>query len=459
MAHAKILVADDNPGLLTLLQRRLQSAGYQVTLTGSGAEALARAQEDLPDLAIVDLKMAGMDGMALMQRLLQLSPTLPVIILTAHGTISNAVEATKQGAADYLAKPFDAPDLLHRIEQALEMRRLQGENAQLRTLVQDRYHFANIVATSDTMQRVLHQVAQIAATEATVALYGESGTGKELIAKAIHAASRRVQGPFIALNCGAIPEGLLENELFGHVKGAYTGANQTKRGLLQQADGGTLFLDEIAELSPALQVKLLRVLQEYEFSPLGAERSVKVDFRLIAATNQNLWKAVSERRFRADLYYRVHVIPVVLPPLRERPEDIPLLAQYYRHRFAQELHKDVQGFAPEAMQRLMLYKWPGNVRELTNVVERAVVLAPHRLITRDLLLLEGSQRQGARTALVSFQDARDDFERTYLIQVLTAAKGNVSRAAALAGKHRADFYKLLRKHGLDPGRFKADTSA
>jgi two-component system response regulator GlrR len=459
MANAKILVADDHPGLLTLLKRRLQSAGYQVTLTGSGEEALARAQEALPDLAIVDLKMAGMDGMALMQRLLQLSPTLPVIILTAHGTIPNAVEATKQGAYDYLAKPFESADLLHRIEKALELRHLQGENAQLRTLVQDRYHVDNIVAASGTMQRVLQQVAQIAATEATVALYGESGTGKELIAKALHAASRRVQGPFIALNCGAIPEGLLENELFGHVKGAYTGADQAKRGLLQQADGGTLFLDEIAELSPALQVKLLRVLQEYEFAPLGAERSVQVDFRLIAATNQDLWKAVGERRFREDLYYRVHVIPVVLPPLRERPEDIPLLAQHYLHRFGQELHKDVQGFAPEAMQRLMRYDWPGNVRELTNVVERAVVLAPHRLITPDLLLLESRQRPGPHTALVSFQDARDDFERRYLIQALTATKGNVARAAARAGKHRADFYKLLRKHGLDPGRFKADTSA
>jgi two-component system, NtrC family, response regulator GlrR len=355
MTNEKILVAEDNPGLLTLLKGRLQTAGYQVTLTGGGEEALARAQEELYDLAIVDLKMAGMDGMTLMQRLLHRYPTLPVIILTAHGTIPSAVEATKHGAYDYLTKPFDPQELLYRIEQALKRRRLKGENAQLRPLVQDRYHFNNIVAASDTMHRVLHQVHQIAATDATVALYGESGTGKELIAKAIHAASRRVHGPFIAINCGAIPEGLLENELFGHVKGAYTGANQAKKGLLQQADGGTLFLDEIAELSPALQVKLLRVLQEYEFAPLGAERSVQVDFRLIAATNQDLWKAVGERRFREDLYYRVHVIPVCLPPLRERPEDIPLLAHHYLQHFGQELHKDVQGFSPEAMQRLMRY--------------------------------------------------------------------------------------------------------
>jgi two-component system, NtrC family, response regulator GlrR len=326
-------------------------------------------------------------------------------------------------------------------------------------MVQDRYHFDNIVAASDKMDHVLQQASQIAATDATVAIYGESGTGKELIAKAIHAASRRVHGPFIAINCGAIPEGLLENELFGHVKGAYTGADQAKRGLLQQADGGTLFLDEIAELSPALQVKFLRVLQEYEFSPLGAERSVKVDFRLIAATNQDLWKAVGERRFREDLYYRVHVIPVFLPPLRERPEDIPLLAHYYMQRFCQELHKDVQGFSPEAMQRLMLYEWPGNVRELTNVIERAVVLATHSLITPDLLLLGSSQGQVSNTDLLSFKKAREDFERMYLVQALTATKGNVSRAAALSGKHRADFYKLLRKHALDPGSFKDDKSS
>lgn len=459
MANEKILVADDNPGLLTLMKVRLQNAGYQVTLTGGGEEALARAQEELHDLAIVDLKMAGMDGITLMQRLLHLYPTLPVIILTAHGTISNAVEATKKGAYDYITKPFDPKDLLHRIEKALEMRQLKGENAQLRTLVQERYHFDNIVAASDKMQRVLHQVHQIAATDATVALYGESGTGKELIAKAIHASSRRVHSPFIAINCGAIPEGLLENELFGHVKGAYTGADQAKKGLLQQADGGTLFLDEIAELSPALQVKFLRVLQEYEFSPLGAERSVKVDFRLIAATNQDLWKAVSERRFREDLYYRVHVIPVFLPPLRERPEEIPLLAHYYMQRFCQELHKDVQGFSPEAMQRLMLYEWPGNVRELTNVIERAVVLATHSLITPDLLLLGSAQGQISNTDLLSFKEAREDFERTYLIQALTTTRGNVSRAAALSGKHRADFYKLLRKHDLDPGSFKDDKSS
>jgi two-component system response regulator GlrR len=456
MAGEKILVADDDPGLLTLMKVRLQTAGYRTTLAAGGEEALSRAQEESYDLAIVDLKMAGMDGMALLQHLLRLHPTLPVIILTAHGTIASAVEATKKGAYDYLTKPFDPKDLLHRIEKALEVRRLKGEVEQLRTLVQERYHVDNIVATSEKMQHVLRQVGQIAATDATVALYGESGTGKELIAKTIHAASHRSRGAFVAINCGAIPEGLLENELFGHVKGAYTGADQTKSGLLQQADGGTVFLDEIAELPLTLQVKFLRVLQEREFSPLGAGRPIKVDFRLIVATNQDLWKAVSAHRFREDLYYRIHVIPLHLPPLRERPEDIPLLAHHFVQRLSRELHKDVQGFSPEAMQCLMLYEWPGNVRELSNVVERAVVLTTQRLITPALLLLGSRHMQSASPELLSLKEARENFERVYLMQVLTATRGNVSQAAALSGKYRADFYKLLRKHALDPGAFKSD---
>jgi two-component system response regulator GlrR len=258
----------------------------------------------------------------------------------------------------------------------------------------------------------------------------------------------------VAINCGAIPEGLLENELFGHGKGAYTGANQAHRGLLRQADGGTLFLDEIAELSLALQVKFLRVLQEQEFYPLGTDQPTKADFRLIAATNQDLWEAVGSGRFREDLYYRVHVIPVVLPPLRERPEDIPLLAHHFLQRFASALQKAVQGFSVEAMQQLMGYSWPGNVRELANVVERAVVLATTDQITPDLILLGRLPPQAPKSAPVLFKEARAAFERAYLAQVLTATRGNVSRAAELSGRHRAELYKLLRKYGLEPASFK-----
>jgi two-component system response regulator GlrR len=454
MPGEKILVVDDDPGLLTLMKVRLEAAGYETTMAEEGEKALALALEEVYDLAIIDLKLNGIDGISLLEKLLRLHPYLPVIILTAHGTIASAVEATKKGAYDYLTKPFDPKDLLHRIEKALEVRRLRGEVEQLRTLVRERYHPDNIVASSDKMQQVLGQVAQIAVTDSTVCLYGESGTGKELIAKSIHALSHRARGPFVAINCGAIPESLLENELFGHVKGAYTGADQPQRGLLRQADDGTLFLDEISELSPALQVKFLRVLQEREFYPLGAGQPTKVDFRLIAATNQDLWDAVCKGKFREDLYYRVHVIPVFIPPLRERPEDIPSLAHYFLQRFSQAIHKQIEGFSPEAMQQLMLYNWPGNARELANVVERAVVLATQGLITPDLLLLGRQPSQSAKAELLQFKDARAVFERAYLVQVLTATRGNVSRAAELAGRHRAEFYKMLRRCGLDPGTFK-----
>ncbi|MGH7965111.1 MAG: sigma-54 interaction domain-containing protein, partial [Candidatus Binatia bacterium] len=347
--------------------------------------------------------------------------------------------------------------LLHRLQRALEVRQLRGEVERLRTLVQERYQFDHIIASSEKMHKVLSQVMQIAATDSTVSLYGESGTGKELIAKAIHMASNRASGPFVAINCGAIPETLLENELFGHTKGAYTGADRTKKGLLQQADGGTLFLDEISELPSTLQVKFLRVLQEREFYPLGAEQPSKVDIRLVAATNQDLGKAVAEGKFREDLYYRIHVIPIFLPPLRERTEDIPLLAYHFVQSFSREMNKEVRDFSPEALRRLMQYGWPGNVRELANVVERAVVLATNSMVTPDLLLLGKAEVEISQSGeLTSLREAREKFEKGYLVQVLTTAKGNVSRAAELAGKDRAEFYKLLRKHTLDPGAFKGE---
>jgi two-component system response regulator GlrR len=459
MAGEKILVVDDDRGLLTLMKVRLEGAGYKVMLAERGTDALTRASEDTPELAIVDLKMEDMDGITLLEKLLQICPELPVLILTAHGTIASAVEATKKGAYDYLQKPFDAKDLLHRLKQALEVRRLKGEVERLRTLVEERYHFAHILTANQRMQQILRQVAQIAATDSTVCIYGESGTGKELIAKAIHVASRRTAGPFVAINCGAIPEGLLENELFGHVKGAYTGADQSKKGLLQQAEGGTLFLDEIGELPQALQVKFLRVLQEREFLPLGGVQPAKVDFRLIIATNQNLGASVAAGKFREDLYYRIHVVPIFLPPLRERPEDIPLLAQHFLRRFSQEMEKRLQGFTPEAMQQLMSYDWPGNVRELANVVERAVVLASDDGVTIDLLLLDKREAEKPRSGLLTLKEIREQSEKNYLVQVLTSAGGNVSRAAGLADMDRAHFYKLLRKYALDPAVFKGEKSS
>jgi len=456
-AKAKILVVDDDPGIRHLLQLHLSSANYHVTLTETSSEALEKATAEIFDLAIVDLRIGDEDGIVLLEQLLHIQPTLPVIIATAHATIESAVEATKKGAYDYLTKPFEATDLLHRIEQALEVYRLKTEVERLRTMVQDRYQFDNIITVTDVMHTVLRQVAQIAITDSTVCVYGESGTGKELIAKAIHVASRRALGPFVAINCGAIPEGLLENELFGHMKGAYTGADRPKKGFLQQADSGTLLLDEIGELPPMLQVKFLRVLEEREFYPLGSSQPIKVNIRLVAATNQDLGKLVSQGKFREDLYYRLHVLPIFLPPLRERPGDIIPLAQHFMQRFASEMSKEIKGFTAEALQRLMLYEWRGNVRELANVIERAVVLSSTSMITPDLLLLGKPEVQSTQQKEpTTLREAREQFERKYLIHVLTSVKGNVSRAAEVSGKDRAEFYRLLRKHSLVPSTFKSE---
>lgn len=456
MTDTKILVVDDDPSLRMLMQLRLEAAGYSLTLAEGGAEALERASEEVFSVALVDMRLGDTDGITLLEKLLRKQPSLSVIIVTAHGSIANAVEATKKGAYDYITKPFEPKDLLHRIENALELRRLKGEVERLRTLVHERYHFDNIIATSESMQHVLRQVAQIAATDSTVCIYGESGTGKELIARAIHVASRRASGPFIPINCGAIPEGLLENELFGHTKGAYTGADRAQTGLLLQAEGGTLFLDEISELPQSLQVKFLRVLQEREFYPLGSGQPVKVDIRLVTATNQDLTKLVAEGKFREDLYYRIHVIPVSLPPLRDRFEDIPLLASFFLQRFSRDMHKEVTGFSPETLRQLMMYDWPGNVRELANVMERAVVLSTSSTITPDLLLLGKREivEASEKGAIEPLREAREKFEKSYLVHVLTATRGNVSRASECARKDRAEFYRLLRKYALDPNVFK-----
>ncbi len=454
---AKILVVDDDPGILNLLKLHLETANFHVTLTETSSEAIAQATAEIFDLAFVDLRIGDEDGIGLLEQLLRIQPTLPVIIATAHATIETAVDATKKGAYDYLTKPFETTDLLHRIEQALEVYHLKTEVERLRTMVEERYQFDNIITVTEVMQKVLRQVAQIAVTESTVCIYGESGTGKELIAKAIHIASRRAQGPFVAINCGAIPEGLLENELFGHMKGAYTGADRPKKGYLQQAEGGTLLLDEIGELPPMLQVKFLRVLEEREFYPLGSSQPLKINLRLVAATNQDLGKLVSQGKFREDLYYRLHVLPIFLPPLRDRPGDIAPLAQHFMQRFAQDLSKEIKGFTPEALKRLMLHEWRGNVRELANVIERAVVLTPTSMITPDLLLLGKPETQSMQpTEPSTLREAREKFERTYLIQVLTSVKGNVSRAAEVSGKDRAEFYRLLRKHALTPSEFKSE---
>jgi two-component system, NtrC family, response regulator GlrR len=454
MMQAKILIVDDDPGMCSLLHLRLAAAGYQVSVAQEAGEAVARAREEGYDLALVSVTLEDAQGRSVLERLLRTQPALPLLLLGPPGSLSPTSVAPPYSPAAFLLNPCDPHTLLHRVEKTLAVRRYKEQVERLRTLMEHRAHFNTLIVASAQMYHVLSQVIQLAATDSTVCLSGESGTGKELIARAIHVASPRAPGPFTPLNCGAIPEGLLENELFGHTKGAYTGADQAKRGLLQQAEGGTLFLDEIGELPAPLQVKLLRVLQEREFSPLGAGPSIKLNIRLVAATNHDLMKLVVAGKFRADLYYRISVIPLLLPPLRERPEDIVVLALHFLQHFSRALQKEIRGFAPATLHQLLLHDWPGNVRELANVVERAVVLAPTSLITADLLHLGSQTYQSAQPRLLPWREARRQFEKGYLAQVLTLVKGNISRAAELAERDRAEFYRLLRKHEMDPDAYR-----
>jgi len=455
----KILVVDDEPNIRELIQMRLASQGYEVIATANGAEALSAAKRAVLDLAIVDLKLGPEEnGLRVMEQLFLINPQLPVIILTAHGSIENAVEAVKKGAYSYLTKPYKPEELILHIKNALEKQRLSQRVATLEAMLQERFQAKSIVAQSPRMKEALEQVERAAQTDATIAIYGESGTGKELIAQIIHLQSRRSRGPFVALNCGALPEGLLENELFGHTRGAYTDARETRLGLFAQADKGTIFLDEIGDTSPALQVKLLRVLQERELRPLGGERAIKVDVRVIVASNRDLRQAVEKGAFREDLFYRIHVVPIYLPPLRERREDIPLLVDLFVQQFRAEMGKEVTGVAPAAMQKMMLYHWPGNVRELKNVIERAVILTTHSLIDeQDLMHMTRAgdgQSSAAGTGYPAYKDAKEDFEKGYLIQLLSQVKGNVVQAAKLAQRYRGDFYRLMKKYGLKAEDFK-----
>ncbi|TAL12242.1 MAG: sigma-54-dependent Fis family transcriptional regulator [Nitrospirae bacterium] len=456
MAQERILTVDDDQGLLQLLKMRLTAMGFDVTACASGEAAIDVAKREVFDLAITDLRLPDRDGLAVLEELLLIHPSLPVLLLTAHGSIPNAVEAMQKGAYGYLTKPFDDKELKIVIEKALAQQRMSREIERLRSLVKELYGLENVVARSPAMQVLLQQVAHVADTDATACISGETGTGKEVIARVIHCNSRRGRGPFVAVNCGAIPESLFESELFGHVKGAFTGAHYAKRGLLQSADGGTLFLDEIGEMPLALQVKLLRALQEHEVVEVGAERPTKIDVRIITSTNRDLEQAVRAGTFREDLYYRIQVVPLVVPPLRERRDDIPPLAQHFLKQIAGRMHKNIRGFLPEAMQQLMLHHWPGNVRELENAIEKAVVLSTQDMITADLL---PAGSQPAEDQVKPLTEAREDFEREYLKEVLQLAGGNISRAAQIAGRYRADLYKLLRKHGLHPGDAKEEKDA
>src|SRR6185503_14647121 len=364
MSKGKILVVDDNPNLLELIKMRLESADYGVLATGAEEQAIKLVKDQSFDLCIVDLMLANGDGLSLMEDFRSINPDVPTIILTAHGSIQSAVEAMRRGAYSYLTKPFEPADLLLQIDRALENRKLNYEIKRLKDIIHERYDFANIIARSGKMRAILDVVTRIAKLDSTVHIHGDSGTGKELIAKAIHIASDRKDKPFVALNCAALPETLLESELFGHEKGAFTGAVKSTRGLFTQAHGGTLFLDEIGDMPLSTQSKLLRVLQERQFYPVGSEIPTEVDVRVIAATNKDLEELVKKGTFRDDLFYRIHVIPIYLPPLREHKEDIVPLVEHFLKKCRQQMKKDVKGLTPEALRKLMLHDWPGNVREL-----------------------------------------------------------------------------------------------
>nr|WP_089677318.1 two-component system response regulator GlrR [Halomonas shengliensis] len=441
---AHILLVDDDVSLLKLLGMRLESRGYRVTTAESGREALRALEVNRPDLVLTDLRMDEMDGLALFREVQREVPGLPVILLTAHGSIPDAVAATREGVFSFLTKPVDRDELFAAIEEALAQTPgvvAEGDDAWR----------AEIITHSPEMERLLEQARMVAASDVSVLVTGPSGSGKELMARAIHRASRRADKPFVALNCGALPEQLLESELFGHAKGAFTGAVSEHRGLFQAADGGTLFLDEIGDMPLPLQVKLLRALQERQIRPLGSTTSVPVDVRLISATHRDLDRAMAEGEFREDLYYRLNVVNLRLPPLQERAEDVPLLAKHLVTQAAERHKPFVKGFSPEALKLLAGSAWPGNVRQLVNVVEQCVALTSTAIIPEALV---AQALAAEEQALPTFNDARAAFERRYLIKVLKLTEGNVTQAARIAGRNRTDFYKLLGRHDLEPSAFK-----
>jgi len=446
-----ILVVDDDVAHRTMLRALLSGWGYEIREAESG-EAAVEAVKDGPfDLILMDVRMIRMSGIEAMSGIKALNPSIPVIIMTAFASVETAVEALKKGAYDYLTKPLDFDELHLAIERAMDHLKLREENRLLRESLGARFDRRNLIARSAAMERLLETVAQVAPSEATVLITGESGTGKEMIAGAIHFNSFRKDGPFIKINCAAITETLLESELFGHEKGAFTGADRRKEGKFRQAEGGTIFLDEVSEMSLAMQVKLLRVLQEREIVRVGGDEAIRIDIRIIAATNRDLLSEIAAGRFREDLFYRLNVVTLHIPPLRERPEDIPLIAQHYLALFAERNRKKVRGFSPQAMDRLLRHTWPGNVRELMNAVERGVVLSRSEYLGEDELALALPVKPPVPDSFpesAAGDASLEGVEKATILKTLEAAGGNKSEAARRLGITRRTLHLKLRRYGM-----------
>ncbi len=446
----RILVVDDEEKLRRVIELQLSTAGFEVDKAASAEEALKLAER--ADLVLTDLKLPGMDGLALLAAIRHQNMFAPVIMMTAFGSIQLAVEAMKAGAADFLLKPFSLDHLMAVIHKALEMRALRDENRQLREELGKRYEFDNIVGRSLAMQEIFATIERVAPTRATVLLAGESGVGKDLIARAIHFHSPRRDRPFVKINCTALPENLMESELFGYEKGAFTGANTTKPGKFEQADTGTVFLDEIGDVPPSIQVKLLRILQEREFERLGSNKTRHIDVRVIAATNQDLRAALEQGTFREDLYYRLNVVPISIIPLRERMQDIPFLAEHFLSKYSAETGNKVQAITPAAMSKLMTYHWPGNVRELENVIERSLVMCTgDRLDAADIKMdnIPRPRTAGGEFALPAGMTL-DQYEQEIIREALKRADGNKSQAARSLGLTRNALRYRLTQMGLEP---------
>jgi len=442
-SSAAILVVDDEFSVRDSLQEWFKKDGYRTGAAQDAQEALRMLQESSWDVVLLDIKMPGMDGLELQRRIRDIDSNIVVVMITAYASVETAVRALKEGAYDYVTKPIDPDELSHLVQRAMEQRRLQSENIRLKQTVEELSLPSHVVGESPQMSKVLELVRSVAETDATVLIRGESGTGKELIAQAIHASSARRYFPIIPVNCGALPESLLESELFGHERGAFTGAQYRRKGKLEMADGGTLFLDEVGTISARTQVDLLRVLETKEFTRLGGTRPIRVEFRVICATNQDLEQLVKEGQFRDDLYYRINVFSIYIPPLRERREDIPLLAQHFLEKYARQMNRAFKEFDPKAMDLLVRYGWPGNVRELANAIERALVVGTPPTVRVDDLPLQLSDRAGGPTG-----DSLEDVERTHVERILSRTGGNVTRAAEILKIDRVTLYNKIKKYGL-----------